>query len=118
MLYCHKRKAIQMKLWNAVAKPFKNIHRIFPTQQTEIAKMIEVCKKIPNIKRIIIFGSSVTAQCNPWSDIDIYFDTEHEMTKLPVVKGTEAIWDKWDTFSIDTNLLNEITKTGVIVYER
>ena len=40
------------------------------------------------------------------------------MTKLPVVKGTEAIWDKWDTFSIDTNLLNEITKTGVIVYER
>lgn len=33
-----------MKLWNAVAKPFKNIHRIFPTQQVEIAKMINVCK--------------------------------------------------------------------------
>lgn len=107
-----------MKLWNAVAKPFKNIHRIFPTQQTEISKMIETCKGIPTVKRIIIFGSSVTAQCNPWSDIDIYFDITQEMDKLPVVKDTEAIWDKWDTFSVDTNLLNEIIRTGVVVYER
>jgi len=107
-----------MKLWNAVAKPFKNIHRIFPTQQVEIAKMIDVCKNIPNVKRIIIFGSSVTAQCNPWSDIDIYFDIKQEMNKLPVVKDTQAIWDKWDTFSVDNNLLNEILGKGVVVYER
>jgi len=107
-----------MKLWNAVAKPFKNIHRIFPTQQVEIAKMIDVCKNIPNVKRIITFGSSVTAQCNPWSDIDIYFDIKQEMNKLPVVKDTQAIWDKWDTFSVDNNLLNEILGKGVVVYER
>ena len=107
-----------MKLWNAVTKPFKNIHRIFPTQQNEIVKMIDVCKNIPNIKRIIIFGSSITAQCNPWSDIDIYFDIDEDMTKLPVVKDTEVVWDKWDTFSVDKNLLNEILNTGVIVYER
>ena len=107
-----------MRLWNAVTTPFKNIHRIFPTQQAEIAKMIEVCKKLPHIKRIIIFGSSVTTRCNPWSDIDIYFDTEQEMTQFPVVKNTEAVWDKWDTFSVDKTLLNEITSTGVIVYER
>ena len=107
-----------MKLWNAVAKPFKNIHRIFPTQQAEIAKMIDVCKAIPNIKRIIIFGSSITPQCNPWSDIDIFFDLSQEMTKLPVVKDTETVWDKWDTFSVDKNLLDEILRTGVVVYER
>ena len=107
-----------MKLWNAVAKPFKNIHRIFPTQQVEIAKMIDVCKNIDNVKRIIIFGSSVTAQCNPWSDIDIYFELNEEMNKLPVVKDTQAVWDKWDTFSVDKNLLSEILDKGVIVYER
>ena len=26
------------------------------------------------INKIIIFGSSVTSACNPWSDIDIYID--------------------------------------------
>jgi predicted nucleotidyltransferase len=107
-----------MKLWNVVAKPFKNIHRIFPTQQVEIAKMIDVCKNIANVKRIIIFGSSVTAQCNPWSDIDIYFELNKEMNKLPVVKDTQAVWDKWDTFSVDKNLLSEILDKGVVVYER
>lgn len=40
------------------------------------------------------------------------------MTKLPVVKDTEVIWDKWDTFSVDNGLLTEITNTGVVVYER
>ncbi|WP_297569147.1 nucleotidyltransferase domain-containing protein [uncultured Anaerovibrio sp.] len=107
-----------MRLWNAVAKPFKNIHRIFPTQQIEVGKMIDVCKKIPNVKRIVIFGSSVTPQCNPWSDIDIYFELASEMQKLPVVNDTEAIWDKWDTFSVDDELLSTIMRTGVVVYER
>ena len=40
-----------MRLWNAVTKPFENIHRIFPTQQIEVGKMIDVCKKIPNVKK-------------------------------------------------------------------
>ncbi|SFI01167.1 Nucleotidyltransferase domain-containing protein [Selenomonas ruminantium] len=65
----------------ASVKPFLNRNRIFPTQQEAVAEMIEVCKKIPNIRKIIIFGSSVTPECNPWSDIDIYFETEKEMNR-------------------------------------
>ena len=40
-----------MRLWNAVTKPFKNIHRIFPTQQIDIGKMIDVCKKFQMLKK-------------------------------------------------------------------
>lgn len=80
--------------------------------------MIDVCKNIANVKRIIIFGSSVTAQCNPWSDIDIYFELNEEMNKLPVVKDAQAVWDKWDTFSVDKHLLSEILDKGVVIYER
>ena len=48
-------------MWGAFAEPFQNIHKIFPTKQKYVAEMIAVCKTDPNIKKIIIFGSSVTA---------------------------------------------------------
>lgn len=104
--------------WLAVTKPFKNINRIFPTQQADIAKMIDVCKKIPNIRKIIIFGSSVTPLCNPWSDIDIYFETQEEMKRFPSIASHTAVFDKWDNYSVDDNLMDEINRTGVVVYER
>ena len=106
------------KKWRAFAKPFLNINRIFPTQQEHVAKLIEVCKDIPNIKKIIIFGSSVTPLCNPWSDIDVYFETKTEMNKWPSIKSHTAIFDKWDNFTVDENLLKEIMQKGVLVYER
>ncbi len=104
--------------WRAFVKPFLNINKIFPTQQADIRKMIDVCKKIPNIKKIIIFGSSVTPRCNPWSDIDIYFETEKEMNKWPSIKSHTAVFDKWDNFTVSSELLKEILAKGVLVYER
>lgn len=104
--------------WRAFTKPFLNVNRIFPTQQKDVYEMIEVCKDIPNIKKIIIFGSSVTPNCNPWSDIDIYFETETEMSKWPSIKSHTAVFDKWDNFTVEKSLLDEITQKGVLVYER
>ena len=75
-------------------------------------------QKNSKCKKIVIFSSSVTPQCTPWSDIDIYFEIASEMQKLPVVNDTEAIWDKWGTFSVDDELLSTIMRTGVVVYER
>lgn len=104
--------------WLAVTKPFKNINHIFPTQQADVARMIDVCKEIPNIKKIIVFGSSVTPLCNPWSDIDIYFETQEEMPRFPSIASNTAVFDKWDNFSVDDELMDEINRKGVIVYER
>ena len=108
----------QMGKGTSVAKPFLNINKIFPTQQEAVAEMIEVCKKIPNIRKIIIFGSSVTPRCNPESDIDIYFETVKEMNKWPSIGSHTVVFDKWDNFTVDKNLYDEIMKTGVLVYER
>ena len=105
-------------MWLAVTKPFKNINKIFPTKQKDIRQMVEVCKKDKNIKKIIIFGSSITSLCNPWSDIDIYFEFKKEPNSYPSISSNVAVFDKWDNFNVDDNLLKEITKNGVIVYER
>lgn len=105
-------------MWKIFCKPFKNVQKIFPTKQKYIAKMVEICKSDPNIKKVIIFGSTVTAGCNPWSDIDIYFEVKDKSKKLPGIKSHTQAFDKWSNFTVDQNLLNEIKKEGVIVYER
>jgi len=72
-----------MGIWKAFAKPYKNINHIFPTKQKDVGEMVDVCKKDKNIQRIIVFGSSVTPLCNPWSDIDIYFEMKKPSPNFP-----------------------------------
>ncbi len=103
-------------MWLATTAPFKNINKIFPTQQKDIKEMIDVCKQDPNITKITVFGSSVTSLCNPWSDIDIYFEFKKEPKRYPTTGSHTAIFDKWDNFSVDDNLLAEIKKKGIVVY--
>ena len=105
-------------MWLAVTKPFKNINLIFPTKQKDVRKMIEVCKKDKNIQKIIIFGSSTTSLCTPWSDIDIYFEFKKEPKSYPSIGSNNAVFDKWDNFTVDDRLLDEIRNTGVVVFER
>ena len=80
--------------------------------------MINACRDDGNIKKIVIFGSSVTSACNPWSDIDVYFEMEHDVNKFPVAKNAENAFDKWSNFTVSEELLNEINEKGVVVYER
>ena len=63
-------------MWGVFAKPFQNIEKIFPTKQKAVSQMVDLCRTIPNIRKVIVFGSAVTAGCNPWSDIDIYCETD------------------------------------------
>lgn len=106
------------RLWNAVAKPFLNINRIFPTKQKYVARMVDEVKKDPNIKKVIVFGSAVLARCNLWSDIDIFFECEEEPIRLPSIKDSGQAFDKFTNFGISDEFLDEIIKKGVTVYER
>ena len=104
-------------MWKAVAKLFMNIEKIHPHQQEAVGKMVELCKQDPNIKRVVIFGSSVRDDCRPDSDIDIYYDCAVEPKKYPAIK-TMKPFDPWDNFSVGRKLDYEIIRTGVTVYER
>lgn len=58
-------------MWNVVCDNYMSANKIFPTQQRDVYHIIKICRRDLNINKVIIFGSSVTALCNPWSDIDI-----------------------------------------------
>lgn len=58
-----------------VSHSYKNVEKIFPLKQHTVEELIEHCKAhYPSITRIVIFGSSVTPACNPWSDLDVYLE--------------------------------------------
>lgn len=105
-------------MWKLVSKNFLNARHIFPTKQKHVADMVEVCRHDPNVKKAIVFGSSVTSACNPWSDIDIYFELDEQKPKLPTYPSQTVVWDKWTNFSVSPELLSEILEKGVTVYER
>lgn len=105
-------------MWKVCVKePYLNVEKIFPTQQKDVGTVISVWKKDKNIKRIIIFGSSVTAACNPWSDIDIYVEML-EKKKRPAVGIKEVPLDIWTNYDVDEEFRKEIMEKGVVVYER
>lgn len=97
-------------------KPFKNAQLIYPTQQKDVSKIVESAKADKNVRKVIIFGSSVSNRCNPWSDIDVYYDIE-EKKRLPFCDSRNPL-DRWTNYSVDDELLEEILSTGVTVYER
>ena len=103
-------------MWKVFSEPFKNAEKIFPTQQRDVYKIVKACKKDTNIQRVIIFGSSITPLCNPWSDIDVYADMLEDKN-FPSLGVYEVPVDKWTNFTVDDELYKEI-KQGVVVYER
>ena len=105
-------------MWNVVSKPFLNAAYIFPTKQRAVHAMIEVCKKDINVRKLIIFGSSVTSAFHPWSDIDAYFELISPVPNLPFTAEDNQAWDRWSNFSVDSNLLAEIQEKGVVVYDQ
>lgn len=63
-------------------KPLKNAQLIYPTQQKDVSKIVESAKANDNVRKVIIFGSSVSNRCNPWSDIDVYYDIIERKSSL------------------------------------
>lgn len=49
-------------MWKAVANPFYNINRIFPTKQKYVSALLDECRKDPNIRRV---ASSLAARFWP-----------------------------------------------------
>ena len=54
----------------------KNINKIYPIKQRQVAAIYNRARDFDIIRRIYIFGSSVTAKCNIDSDLDMCVDAD------------------------------------------
>ena len=102
-------------MWKiCVEEPFMNCQKIYPIRQKKVKSIIEHVKRNPNIKSVVIFGSSVTSKCHVGSDVDLYIEMEKE--EKPFTEGFQFVYDLWTNYTVDERLYHEIENKGVLVY--
>ena len=93
---------------------FKNIDKIHPSQQQRVADIIDTLKKYKQVKKIIIFGSSLTYKCHYNSDIDIYVELSEEINVKKY--NIDCRVDFWTNYTIEPIMYEEVINKGVCVY--
>lgn len=101
----------------------KNIYRVYPLKQKIAAQLYKIGKEYEEIRRIYIFGSSVTSRCHIDSDIDICVDADVS-DGMKIFEMQSKIGDACDWncdiimySNLGSRLKETIQKEGVIIYE-
>lgn len=101
-----------------ISNPFLNCDKIHPLQQRKISELLSTLLPNDNIKKIVIFGSSVTNKCHMGSDVDIYIELMNNTKERLVNKLLPFKFDLWTNYMIDERLKKEINSKGVLIYGR
>ena len=71
-----------------------------------------------DIRRIILFGSSLEFRCNSYSNIDLYIEKENPDKKLIPLPDPGCEVDTIFNLAPDSRLYQEIDRTGLLLYEK
>ncbi|MCI9125332.1 MAG: nucleotidyltransferase domain-containing protein [Eubacterium sp.] len=97
---------------------FKHCNRVHPLMQGRVQQLLQELKKDGNIRKIVLFGSSLEFRCSSNSDIDLYIekiDCNKPFVKEPVLDCEVDILADLDH---NSRLYRQIDQTGLILYER
>ncbi|MCD8067667.1 MAG: nucleotidyltransferase domain-containing protein [Lachnospiraceae bacterium] len=92
-------------------------------KKEEVEKVIQIARKTDVIRRLIIFGSTVTDECREESDVDMCLDisceTSDKRLRRPMYEFNEACDFNCDILfyhKLGEKLKKEIDSNGVEVY--
>ena len=97
---------------------FKNAEKVHPLMQTRIEKILKAAEKEPNIKKLVLFGSSLEFRCSSYSDIDLYAETYDPDLNLRFLPELDCEVDLITNLPHDVRLYKEIDRTGLLLFER
>ncbi|MCI9422969.1 nucleotidyltransferase domain-containing protein [Lachnospiraceae bacterium WCA-9-b2] len=97
---------------------FPDANRVHPLMQGRVEKLIYELAKDQNIRRVVLFGSSLEFRCNSASDMDIYIEKFDSGKKLEYVPELDCEIDIVTNLSHDNRLYHEIEQTGLLLFER
>lgn len=102
----------------------ETINRIYPLKQRIVDELHKKAADFDIVKKIYIFGSSVTPRCHIDSDIDICIDADTsdgiKVFELQKTVGDICDWncDILMYSNIGSILKETIDKEGVVIYEQ
>lgn len=108
-----KKRTNSFEITNS--KPYKNNDKIHPIHQNDVQKILETLKEYSEVKSVVVFGSSVEETCNYQSDIDIYVELKKDINIKKYNIDTPV--DYWTNYTVCPEILKEIKKKGVVVYD-
>lgn len=109
------------RMWDFPVKEgvtFQNANRIHPLMQNRVEKLIQRISQDTNVRRLIVYGSSLQFRCSSNSDIDLYIDKYDKDKKLIQLPELDCEVDIITNLSPDSGLYKEIDKTGLVLFER
>ncbi len=110
---------------NSVIYDDKATKRIHPIQMDKIQRIIIELDKSHIVKRAIVFGSSVTDECKPGSDLDLCIDincSSRDMRLYDLTNRIQKICEYncdlliYDNILDDSPIKREIDSKGVDIY--
>lgn len=97
---------------------FQNANRVHPLMQRRVEKLICELGKDANIRRLILFGSSLEFRCDSASDIDLYIEKYDPGKKLDHLPELDCEVDIITNLPPDNRLYQKIEQTGLLLFER
>lgn len=97
---------------------FPNANRVHPLMQRRAEKLIQELGRDQNIRRLILFGSSLEFRCSSNSDIDLYIEKYDPEKKLAHIPELDCEIDIITNLPPDHKLYQQIEQTGLILFER
>ena len=97
---------------------FRDANRVHPFIQKSVEKLLHEFAKDQNIRRVVLFGSSLEFRCSSASDIDLYIEKFDTGKKLEYIPELDCEVDIVTNLSPGNKLYNEIERTGLLLFER
>ncbi len=97
---------------------FQNANRVHPLMQRRVEMLIRELGKDQNIRRLILFGSSLEFRCRSDSDIDLYIEKYNPRKKLESLPELDCEIDIIMNLQPDNKLYQRIEQTGLLLFER
>lgn len=97
---------------------FENANRVHPLMQRRVEKLLHGIAGDLNIRRAILFGSSLEFRCSSTSDIDIYIEKYDPEKKLASLPDIDCELDIITNLRPDNKLYQRIQETGLLLLER
>lgn len=97
---------------------FQNANRVHPLMQSRVEKLLHEFEKDQNIRRIILFGSSLEFRCSSFSDIDLYVEKYDPGKKMLNYPELDCEIDIITNLQPESKLYQEIERTGLLLFER
>lgn len=99
-----------------VKQTFMNINHIHPLKQHRLGAFLDEVEKYPEIKRVVVFGSSTSEACTEFSDVDVLLFGGFGSKFVPPSNDEYDILYA-ERLPKEASIWNEIRRDGVVIYE-